>query len=332
MEHEYTDESILKSAERLLRERGNITGEWMVKIDPNLGKEEYSVEQENKILVISGGTASAVVYGFGRLIREPEFRGNSAPDKSFRAIYFATHFGNWYDNAPEDEIDRYIEDLALWGCNVIRAWFDRHHFRNIMEPAAQKKLKNLKHIFRKSASLGMKNFLPNLANEAYAESPEALRADWIGLKNGYKTPIIGGHYHVELCPSKPCAKPESRLNCIFMKKVRMDKDSSMGTPGRRSASAGWIKFNVFQCRDYGLQVLPINQIVTSTRNGARKLLERSFFCYPINWDEGLEKMIQHYNEHPADNTSQYPGVKEGLATLKSVDSFEQFIQYLLKAG
>ena len=106
----------------------------------------------------------------------------------------------------------------------------------------------------------------------------------------------------------------------------------MGTPGRRSASAGWIKFNVFQCRDYGLQALPINQIVTSTRNGARKLLERSFFCYPINWDEGLEKMIQHYNEHPADNTSQYPGVKEGLATLKSVDSFEQFIQYLLKAG
>ena len=205
MEYEYTDESILKSAEKLLRERGNITGEWSVRINPNLGNEEYSVARENQRLVISGGTASAVVYGVGRLIREPEFRGHSAPDKSFRAIYFATHFGNWYDNAPEDEIDRYIEDLAIWGCNVIRAWFDRHHFRNIMDPVAQKKLKNLKHIFRKSASLGMKNFLTNLANEAYAGSPEALRADWIGLKNGYKTPIIGGHYHVELCPSKPGA-------------------------------------------------------------------------------------------------------------------------------
>ena len=85
-------------------------------------------------------------------------------------------------------------------------------------------------------------------------------------------------------------------------------------------------------RDYGLPEQPIDQIVSYTGDGARKLLERSFFDHPINWDEGLEKMIQHYNEHPADNTSQYPGVKEGLATLKSVDSFEQFIQYLLKAG
>jgi len=69
-------------------------------------------------------------------------------------------------------------------------------------------------------------------------------------------------------------------------------------------------------QDYGLPEQPIDQIVSYTGDGARKLLERSFSDHPINWDEGLQKMIQHYYDHPAENTSLYPGVKEGLAALK----------------
>ncbi|MBP5182297.1 MAG: hypothetical protein J6331_04640 [Lentisphaeria bacterium] len=205
MKFSLTEKDILLSAETLLRERGNLPGKWTLRIDPALKEEEYCVTQENGLLSLSGGTAPAVVFGAGRLIREPDFRGSSAPDKPFRGIYFATHFGNWYDHAPEKEIDRYLEDLAIWGCNAVKVWFDRHHFRNIMERAARKKLERLKHIFRKSASLGMKTFLTSLANEAYAGSPEALRADWTGGKNGYRVPAIGGHYHVELCPSRPGA-------------------------------------------------------------------------------------------------------------------------------
>jgi len=68
--------------------------------------------------------------------------------------------------------------------------------------------------------------------------------------------------------------------------------------------------------DYGLPELPIDQIVSYTGDGARKLLERSFAGHPIDWDEGLEKMIRHYYAHPAENTSLYPGVSEGLAALK----------------
>ena len=68
--------------------------------------------------------------------------------------------------------------------------------------------------------------------------------------------------------------------------------------------------------DYGLAEQPIDLIVSYTGDGARKLLERSFADHPINWDEGLEKMIRHYYAHPAENTSLYPGVPEGLAALK----------------
>ena len=68
--------------------------------------------------------------------------------------------------------------------------------------------------------------------------------------------------------------------------------------------------------DYGLPEHPIDLIVSYTGDGARKLLERSFFDHPIDWDEGLEKMIRHYYDHPAENTTLYPGVAEGLAALR----------------
>ena len=45
-----------------------------------------------------------------------------------RGIYFATHFGNWYDYASERELREYVEELALWGCNQVRVWFDMHDF------------------------------------------------------------------------------------------------------------------------------------------------------------------------------------------------------------
>lgn len=69
--------------------------------------------------------------------------------------------------------------------------------------------------------------------------------------------------------------------------------------------------------DYGLKELPVDQIVSYTGDGARKLLERSFYDHPIDWDEGLEKMVAHYYAHPAENSSLYPGVAEGLAALKA---------------
>ena len=69
-------------------------------------------------------------------------------------------------------------------------------------------------------------------------------------------------------------------------------------------------------RDYGLPEQPVDLIVSYTGDGARKLLERSFFDHPISWDEGLKKMIRHYYDHPAENTSLYPGVAEGLDALK----------------
>ncbi|MCI6287926.1 MAG: HAD hydrolase-like protein [Lentisphaeria bacterium] len=70
-------------------------------------------------------------------------------------------------------------------------------------------------------------------------------------------------------------------------------------------------------RDYGLEPLAAELVVSYVGDGARKLLERAFADNPINVDEGLEHMIRHYYEHPVVDTVLYPGVAEGLAALKN---------------
>ena len=68
--------------------------------------------------------------------------------------------------------------------------------------------------------------------------------------------------------------------------------------------------------DYNLPALPIDVVTAFTGDGARKLLERSLEGTNVNIDEALPKMIQHYADHPAENTKVYPQVLEGLKRLK----------------
>ena len=121
----------------------------------------------------------------------------SVPQKEVRGIYFATHFHNFYHEAPIQEIQTYVEDLSLWGVNSLAVWYDMHHFDGIDDPAAQAMLKRIKAILAAAHSVGMSTNLMLVANEAYNNSPKELRA--VG-------PGRGAFFNVELCPHKPGAK------------------------------------------------------------------------------------------------------------------------------
>ena len=161
---------------------------------------------------VTGNEPRGLLYGVGKFLRGAElapgtfspgaWRGASVPEKEVRGIYFATHFHNWYHEAPVADIVRYVEELALWGCNALSVWFDMHHFSGIDDPAAQSMLDRLRAILRAANEVGIGGALTSLANEGYAGSPEALRADWTAGHDGYFRPP-GGHYRVEICPSKP---------------------------------------------------------------------------------------------------------------------------------
>ena len=121
-----------------------------------------------------------------------------------RSIYCATHFRNWYDEASDVEVEHYLEELAEWGMNGVGVWFDMHDFSGMDDFGAQRRIARLKLVFRTARRLGLRRDLLFLANESFANSPIRLRADWRSGKNGYTRNLVG-HYHVELCPSKPGA-------------------------------------------------------------------------------------------------------------------------------
>lgn len=171
--------------------------------DPTLAAERYEVRTNAAGgIVIAGSTRRARLYGLGRHLREAAFRGGSEPVQKLRGVYFATHFGNWYVTASEDEVRAYVEDLALWGCNQIRVWLDLHNYTDIDDPAAGPLIVRLKAIFRAVRACGLETSLISASNESFANSPEELRADWRPGQNGYQHELRG-HYHVEICPSKP---------------------------------------------------------------------------------------------------------------------------------
>ncbi|MCX5658295.1 MAG: hypothetical protein NTW19_01065, partial [Planctomycetota bacterium] len=214
---EAASEPLVDKAVQLLRTRiaercgdgvimpGNSAARVTLALVPGIGIEGFRIESDASSpggVRIVGNDGRGLIYGVGKFLRtsrlEPgrfvpsDWRGASVPKRPVRGIYFATHFHNFYHDAPIGKVQRYVEDLALWGCNALQVWFDMHHFRGINDPAAQAMIARLKAILRTANGVGIDASLGGLANEAYADSPSHLRA-----------PPARWSYHVEICPSLP---------------------------------------------------------------------------------------------------------------------------------
>lgn len=181
--------------------------------ETGIGAEGYRIGGEPCGAVrITGNDSRGLLYGIGKFLHSSTYtpgnftpsawRGVSVPHCAVRGMYFASHFFNFYHSAPVAEIERYVEALALWGCNTLSVWFDMHHYQGINDPAAQAMISRLRTILQAGNRVGMKTSITAIANEGYADSPEELRAEWVGGQNGYHTGPYG-HYHCEVCPSKP---------------------------------------------------------------------------------------------------------------------------------
>jgi len=202
---------------RQIRERSGVevrqfeekeTPDIVLDVAPGIGAEGFRIEDgaEGGVCVV-GNDERGLLYGVGKLLRTSRFeegafalgdwRGTSVPQKPLRGMYFASHFHNFYHDAPVADVERYVEELSLWGINALHVWYDMHHFVGIKDPAAQRMIERLHAVLRAGKKVGMDAGLCLLGNEAYANSPSDLRSD----------PNTGrAHYRVELCPSKPKSK------------------------------------------------------------------------------------------------------------------------------
>ncbi len=175
----------------------------VLKIEEGIGTEGFKIEDADGGVKITGNDDRGLLYGVGKFLRTSgynkygiapgKWRGVSVPEKPIRGIYFATHFYNYYQTAPINEIERYIEDLALWGTNSIMFWYDMHHFKDEKDPEGTAFLDRLRQIAIAARKVGMGVSFTMTANEGYGESPEELR-----IKPGGSR---GGVYFTDICPS-----------------------------------------------------------------------------------------------------------------------------------
>ena len=166
-----------------------------------LGADGYviAVDPGKPELYVAGQSASGVVAGVGRLMREMRYQPGGievpalsiaeSPQMPNRGMYLWARkdfFGK------PDQVDRYVEEFALWGCNGIALWFEMGMFKSFDDPEAHKWLEIYRRLYTTAKRMGMKTGLLMVMNDAYSSSPVDMRIK----------PIIGCPNHY-LCPNKP---------------------------------------------------------------------------------------------------------------------------------
>ena len=73
----------------------------------------------------------------------------------FRAAYFATHFNNFYQAAPLAEVGTYLEDLALWGTDVLILTIPIFDYTGIDDPQLVQNLTQLGGLFELAKQMDM---------------------------------------------------------------------------------------------------------------------------------------------------------------------------------
>ena len=180
-------------------------------VRPGIGSEGFRIaDGPGGSIRIEGNDELGLLYGVGKLLRSSRYdqggwtpgswRGTSAPVCPVRGIYFATHFNNFYEAAPAEEVERYVEDLGLWGFNSLILHFPHWQFQGFDDPAAQRSIRHLKSILRAAKGLGLRVGLVEAANDGFKSTPQEL----------LHTPVPDpwgrhGNFGVNLCPSKPKA-------------------------------------------------------------------------------------------------------------------------------
>ncbi|MBN2022479.1 MAG: hypothetical protein JW809_06755 [Pirellulales bacterium] len=186
-------------------------------VAPGIGAEGFRIEDggAGRIRVV-GNDRRGLLYGVGKLLHASRFdadgftpgawRGASVPKMPVRGVYFATHFQNYYQVAPIEDVTRYFEDLSLWGTNSLLVWYGMEEFNGFDDPKAQAMITRLRVLLKIVKDLGLDASLGCIGNDGYKNSPAELRADSSTVDHaGYHTNNGPRIYNLgnELCPSKP---------------------------------------------------------------------------------------------------------------------------------
>jgi hypothetical protein len=184
---------------------------YCIEIGDNRSWTAESFPSAKRLAIVCGKDSHGLLFGLGKLLRgiDPtkEDLGLSpgtlsgSPAVADRVVYFATHFNNFYECAPLEDVLAYVEDLAFWGFNGIWTWFDMGWYpENFADDPTGKGallLARIRSINEKARALGLSVGLIAIANEGFkSQPPPALLADPSDKRGGY-------YPESTICPSKP---------------------------------------------------------------------------------------------------------------------------------
>ena len=161
-------------------------------IEPGIGTEGYKIaDGPAGSIRIVGNDDRGLLYGVGKFLRTSRYdqggftagrwRGTSVPKRPVRGIYLATHFHNFYHDAPIEDVQRYIEDLGLWGYNSVMVWNNLSDYDGFDDPKAVEFRRRLRAICEAANGIGLGTSW-GVVNEGYNNSPASLRAQKEGRR------------------------------------------------------------------------------------------------------------------------------------------------------
>ncbi len=156
-------------------------------LESGIGIEGYTIADDGSgILKITGNDDNGLLYGAGKFLHTcrydmggltpGDWRGTSVPKGTFRGIYFATHFNNWYEAASDSERGRYVESLALWGTNSLVVHYPDQWLSGMEDTKAQVWIQKMKRLMIDAKSVGIKVGLLHIVNAGYTSTPKELKA------------------------------------------------------------------------------------------------------------------------------------------------------------
>lgn len=145
------------------------------------------------------------------LVREdgalPPGEWRETPRLPVRFHYMPGHFGNPYEVMWPLEMQRYLEDLALWGSSGYSDWFDPNDMPDPYNPhvycsSSMTLWQRKKDFLRRAKALGLETGIGIAHNVGFVDQ---MRPEWIGVRS-LKHRVQGQ----VLCPSIP----EARAVCL----------------------------------------------------------------------------------------------------------------------
>ena len=189
-------------------DRGGLQVE--LRMDPKIGPEEsYRVDGSGSSFTVTGADRLGLYYGIGKLLHTAVWTdkrfapkatdGVISPECPYRAIYFCTHFYNWYNLAPVEELEKYARDLLLWGYNIIHCTCSTSIYDSLEVPKAKALFAKIRRILTIAKKYGMKISVGGPVNQAFKSTPVQYHGDNSCYDRRCK---VAG---INICPEKPGA-------------------------------------------------------------------------------------------------------------------------------